>query len=90
MPKDKGMDMQHSTIFETIGGSHGAPQRGMCLQNYFSGLNGSKARFIDVEEPASIIGNVPNAEDFIKGANDWLTIKDGISLENWPEKAFSL
>ena len=65
--------------FETIiGGSYGAPQRGMCAYKIiFSGLNGSKARFIDVEEPASIIGNVPDAEDFIKGANDWLTIKDG-------------
>jgi hypothetical protein len=65
--------------FETIiGGTYGAPKRAMCAyKTVFSGLKGSKARFEDVEEPPSIIGNVPKEEDIIKGATDWLTIKDG-------------
>lgn len=65
--------------FETnIGGTYGAPNRAMCAyKTIFSGLNGSQARFVDVEEPTSIIDNVPDEEDFIKDATDWLTIKDG-------------
>lgn len=65
--------------FDTIiGGTYGAPKRAMCVyKTMFSGLNGFKSRFVDVEESPSLIDGVPNEEDFIKGATDWLTIKDG-------------
>lgn len=44
----------------------------------FENNNGSSSRFEGVEsEPASIYKNAPDAETFISGATQWLTVTDG-------------
>lgn len=61
---------------QPMGGSYGQePIKKWCVYRYmFSGLEGSCARFDDVGEPATIIGDVPGEEEFIDGATHWVTI----------------
>jgi hypothetical protein len=61
-----------------IGGTYGEKIMGMCVfRSYFSGENGSAARFDNAEIPPSIIKNLPNEEDFIEDATHWISYKDG-------------
>ncbi|HHZ16279.1 MAG TPA: hypothetical protein GX395_01395 [Clostridia bacterium] len=52
---------------------------GLCTYRMiFGGTKGSCARFKNVSgEPESIFGKNPEAQSFIEGATDWLTVTDG-------------
>ncbi|NLB18589.1 MAG: hypothetical protein GX825_07680 [Syntrophomonadaceae bacterium] len=54
----------------------------------FEGNNGSSSRFEGVEEPDSIYKNAPDAETFISGATQWLTITDGSFIGKLNGKEF--
>ncbi|MGI6451759.1 MAG: hypothetical protein ACOX3R_16315 [Desulfitobacteriia bacterium] len=74
---DGGYAAQHY-LEDTVGQKEFTPIMALCTHKLiFGGTDGSKARYDDVAEPASILGSPPDPESFIDGATHWFTVKKG-------------
>ena len=74
---------------EIVGHDWGSAIWKMCVyKTFFSGNNGSAARFDGVEEPETILGTTFSEQDFIAGATHWFTLVDGKFSGNLNGKVF--